>query len=68
MESCPQDVDDLFEKIEDARLQLRHSDARRLFGDEDETEKGSEDRSCCNLRTKCKLIQVESLALKLNSD
>lgn len=45
---CPQDVDDLFEKIEDARLQLRHSDARRLFGDEDETEKGSEDPLCCN--------------------
>ncbi|CAK9097967.1 Adenylate cyclase type 10 (Germ cell soluble adenylyl cyclase) (sAC) (Testicular soluble adenylyl cyclase) [Durusdinium trenchii] len=31
------DVDDLFQKIEDARLQLRHSDARRLFGDEDDT-------------------------------
>ena len=31
-----EDVEDLFEKIEDARLQLRHSDARRLFGDEDD--------------------------------
>ena len=30
-------MDDLFQKIEDARLQLRHSDARRLFGDEDDT-------------------------------
>ena len=36
-----EDVEDLFEKIEDARLQLRHSDARRLFGDEDDAgEKG----------------------------
>ena len=34
-----EDVEDLFEKIEDARLQLRHSDARRLFGDDDDSEK-----------------------------
>lgn len=56
-ESCPQDVDDLFEKIEDARLQLRHSDARRLFGDEDETEKGSGDPLCCNQEDQ---MQIES--------
>eukprot|EP00438_Fugacium_kawagutii_P027230 Skav214323 [mRNA] locus=scaffold86:110995:133601:+ [translate_table: standard] len=36
LDDFEEDVDDLFEKIEDARLQLRHSDARRLFGDEDD--------------------------------